>query len=622
MCGIAGFTSLRPLLDGHALAAMRDTLAHRGPDGHGLNLWDERGAPCTDLARPCMTGLAHTRLSVIDLSPAGHQPMCNEDQSLWIAYNGECYNFMDERPGLEARGHTFRSHTDTETLLHLFEEVGIRETLLRANGMFALALWDRNRQTLTLARDRIGKKPLYYALLPDGSVLFASEMKALLASGLVDSHAIDPAALVQLWTYGYTIGEHTLYAGIRRLLPGHFATWRAGTWTVTEYWDCPFGMNVSESRPMAELAEELEALLSDAIRKRLVADVPVGLFLSGGIDSSLIAALSAKVAGRDLSAFTIAFPDADFNEAPQAQSVARHLGLDCRVLTVSERMEPQFQRIARQFDEPFGDSSAIPTFFVSKLAREHVTVALTGDAGDELFAGYDLYREGLRLWGSTAERAGLDRPRGAMERIWDLHRRWTPPSRRLSVWERQTGPLKRRRIFSAGFRGNLDLRAALQSRERWYARVAGADLLSQMQYVNLKTYLPDDILVKVDRMSMAHALECRCPFLDWRVVEFAARLPRTAKMDAQGTGKLILRAILAKHLPESLIQRKKQGFAVPWQRWNAGAGTVQWREDWRRMVSPYFDPRSADFLFPPDGAGSTFLQWTAFACLQFQEELS
>jgi asparagine synthase (glutamine-hydrolysing) len=429
------------------LAKMRDTLAHRGPDDAGVVCWDGAGRIIEDKGVAAV-GLGHRRLSIIDLTSAGHQPLSNEDSTIWITFNGEFYNFQECRGELLQKGHAFKSRTDTETLVHLYEEKGIEETLRSVNGMFAFALWDSTKKTMFIARDRIGKKPLYYALLPDGSLLFASEIKALLASGLIDTSRIDLAALVQFWTYGYVIGERTIYEQIRRLLPGHYGIWHDGQLTNTCYWDCPFGRDVMSNRSIDELADELESLLCDAIRMRLIADVPLGLFLSGGVDSSLIAALTAKVAGHDVESFTIAFGDRSFDESPFASAVSSHLGIRNSALKVDEDMIPYFGQIARQFDEPFGDSSAIPTYFVSKLAKERVTVAVTGDGGDELFAGYDSYAEGLRLWGDRQQREMFKRDIHGMERFWDLRSLLTPKPKRLTVWERSIGPIKRRRIFT------------------------------------------------------------------------------------------------------------------------------------------------------------------------------
>ncbi len=619
MCGITGFASKEPFLDQVTLAAMRDTLVHRGPDDAGCQVWAGDGQQVIN--RPGVVGLAHRRLSIIDLTAAGHQPMSNETGSVWITYNGEFYNYSDYQRELSGH-HRFVSNSDTETIIHLFEDHGIEETLKRINGMFAFALLDLPSKTIFLARDRLGKKPLYYAQFPDGTLLFASEIKALLKSGLIDQEKIDPVALVQFWTYGYAAGERTFFQQIKRLLPGHYAVWQGGRLTVREYWDCAFGQAVFAGRSLDDMAEELEELLVDAIRLRMIADVPVGLFLSGGIDSSLVAALTAKCVGRDIRSYTIGFAQEGYDESTQARKVAEHLRLSNTVLPVQGEMEPFFAPIARQFDEPFGDKSAIPTFFVSKLAREYATVVLTGDGGDELFAGYNLYAKALALWGDSAQREMFVQPGGMLQKISDLWFRHGLKNRKLSVLEMLVSPRDLRKILSQNLWESVHGKAWCWDREQWYERVAGADVLSQFQYVNLKTYLPDCVLVKVDRMSMAHSQECRSPLLDYRIVAFAARLPFSAKIDADGRQKNILRHILRKYLPENLVDRPKQGFSPPWGQWCRGPLGERILNAWQNQANGYQNPAGAAQIFPASGNGSDALQWNAFSSLIFFNELA
>jgi len=304
MCGIAGFISLYPLLDKKTLISMSEVLSHRGPDDSGIELWDENGNNSN--TGKGFVGLSHKRLSIIDLSSAGRQPMCNETRDIWITLNGEFYNYLEYRQMLK-KNHDIISNTDTEIIIHIFEEDGIEKTLQKINGMFAFALWDSKNHKLFLARDRIGKKPLYYVHTPDGALVFASEIKSLLKSGMVNQNKIDPVALFQFWTYGYIIGERTIYQQVRQLLPGHYAVWKNGKLCIREYWDCPFSPDSSKERKLEDISDELEALLLDAIRLRFISDVPVGLFLSGGIDSSLVAALAAKVTKKAVQSFTISF---------------------------------------------------------------------------------------------------------------------------------------------------------------------------------------------------------------------------------------------------------------------------------------------------------------------------
>jgi asparagine synthase (glutamine-hydrolysing) len=614
VCGIAGYAGVAGGWPAGCLERMRDAMLHRGPDGAGAVRWREDGQPAAP-EEPAAYGLAHRRLSIIDLSTAGAQPMSNEDRSLWITYNGEFYNFQDFRRPLEERGHVFRSHCDTETLLHLYEEHGLEETLARMNGMFAFGLWDTRRRELVLARDRAGKKPLYYAHLPDGSLLFASEMKALFAAGVLDRAQVDETALDQIWALGYTAGERTLHPQIRKLLPAHYLVWKDGRIRIQSYWDCRFGEEVWQGRPLEDMADELEALLEDAIRMRLIADVPVGLFLSGGIDSSLVAALAAKVTGRRVQSFTVGFPHAEFDETPFAEKVAAALGIDNRQRRIEEDVLHSADRIARQFDEPFGDSSAVPTWIVSKLARQELTVALTGDGGDEVFAGYDFQMQAVRIWGEGDQRRAFRRQLTLTERFWELRLRALGFRRGYPSLERRMPRRLRTALFDRAFLARNRFADVFADRWGWYDRVRSADSLSRMQYLMFKTWLPDDFLRKVDSMSMAHSLECRCPLLDHRVVEFAARIPFEAKITPGGRGKRLLRMILGRHVPAELFERPKRGFVVPWERLCQGAAVAQLREQWRARVRAPLQPDAADLLFPAEGEGSNYMKWTGFATL-------
>lgn len=617
MCGLAGFASTAPFLDGTQLSSIGDVLSHRGPDDADTKLWNHAGTTIEEGRGE--VGLTHRRLSILDLSPAGCQPMSNESGSVWIVYNGEFYNHRQYVSQLKSKNHKFRSRTDTEVLLHLYEEYGIEETLRRMNGMFAFALWDSRLRKLFLARDRVGKKPLYYMNLSDGSLVFASEIKAFEEAGLLDRNDIDLEALHQFWIYGYATWDRTMYASVKKLPPGHYAVWEQGQLNIREYWDCPFIAEPDE-RPINELVDELEALLCDAIRIRLVADVPVGLFLSGGIDSSLICALTAKVAGTDIRTFTIEFNDNNFNEAPYAYAISRHLGLPNTTLPVTDDLKAHFTDIARHFDEPFGDSSSIPTYFVSKLARKHVTVALTGDAGDELFAGYDAYAKGLRLWGTLTQRWLFSKNTPLPNLILDAPMMLLAKKKRLIELEKIVPDRIRKKILSNSAYRGLDIEGIYKQRYQWLSRVQKCDLLSRMQYLNIRSYLPDDILVKVDRMSMAHGLECRSPFLDYRVVEFATRLPYEAKIDKNGKQKHVLRRLLKRYIPEKLFNRPKAGFCIPWANWCQGGLGTTLRRRWRAMKSPFFNPKAAEFLFPKNKLGWSGRQWNAFVTMLFLDQ--
>lgn len=612
MCGIVGFIQKMPVLNRTTLLRMRDTLVHRGPDGSGMEIWDEAGTAIGEGAAP-FAGFGHRRLSIIDLTEAGHQPMSNEDGSVWITYNGEFYTFANYRAELEQQGHVFRSRCDTETIVHLFEEYGIERTLQCMNGMFAFGIYDARRKRLLLARDRTGQKPLYYVQLPGGGLLFASEIKALLASGQVDARRLDPIGMSQFWTFGYTHGARTVYEQIRQLPAGHWAEWCDGRLTLHEYWDCPFGVDVRTGENLDGLADELEALLCDAIRIRLISDVPIGLFLSGGIDSSLIAALSTRRLRQDLNSFTIAFSESSFDESPFAVAIARHLGIHNEVLLVDKEMQPALPAIARHFDMPFGDSSCIPTYFVSKVAKTRATVVLTGDAGDELFGGYNWYARGLQMWGGG--KGGAEAPCGWQQRMWQMRLKLFGKRSGFALLARLIGPRAKRRLFAGELLSASLSPEIFRERREWQARVRGADLLAQMQYMDLKSYLADDILIKVDRMSMANALECRSPFLDYRIIEFAARLPREAKIDASGRKKRILTHLLARYLPERLFARPKQGFGVPWSSWCDAEMRRQFRTAWANLGHPWLRADAGDWLFPRHVPGPVHLQWVAFSML-------
>lgn len=618
MCGITGFISTSRTLSDKVLLVMRDSLVHRGPDDAGIKQME-----MTSSGRAVFAGLAHRRLAIIDLSEAGRQPMSNEDGTIWITYNGECYNYQELLVELTNKGHVFTSETDTEVLIHGYEEWGLPGLLERINGMFAFALVDSQAGALFLARDRLGKKPLYYTQLSDGTLIFASEIKALTAGGFVDAQRIDDAAIIQFWTYGYSTGGQTMYRDIHRLLPGHYGQWNGGRFTVTEYWDISFGKGEYRGRTIDDLADELEELLLDSIRLRLIADVPVGVFLSGGIDSSLIAALTAKICQQDIRSFSIGFSTKKFDESHHAKRVSDHLGIDNVRLMVDEDMRPYFQRVALHFDELFGDSSAIASYFVAKLAREYVTVALTGDAGDELFAGYDAYAKALSLWGNAGQRRLFRRRFSLLQQIINvLQLSCVAKNERLSALERIMPLTSLKKILSPQIFAEEPLFWAYRSREQWYSRVAGADLLSQLQYMNVKTYLPDDILVKVDRMSMAHALECRSPLLDHRIVEFAGKLDYDQKMSPDGKGKYILRRLLRRYVPDHLIDRPKMGFSIPWSEWcYDGPMGQEIAAKWQNMSSPWFRNEAASFLFPKKRMGWPARQWNAFCTVEYFADL-
>jgi asparagine synthase (glutamine-hydrolysing) len=558
MCGIAGIASFTR--SGSECAAvtkaMVTTLAHRGPDDSGI--WPSPDGSVV---------LGHRRLSIVDLSPLGHNPMQYGDGRLWITFNGEVYNFHELRQELEAAGYRFRSQTDTEVMLAAYDKWGV-DCIQRFVGMFAFALWDEPRRRLWIARDRLGKKPLYYTD-SDGSFRFASELKALLADPTF-SREIDPVAIRLYLRYGYVPSPHTIYAKAHKLPPAHYLLFENNRVTVTRYWDpVPFALAPSTLDDGAAEAE-LEKRLSTAVRQRMIADVPLGAFLSGGIDSSLVVAFMQELSPTPVRTFTIRFENAEFNEADHAAAVARHLHTEHFEETCDDRqMLAVVDQLADMYDEPFGDSSAVPTYLVSKIARERVTVALSGDGGDELFFGYPRYKYhataasvlALPRWmRHTAAFGASQVPNRRMRRIADVlrseeHDRY---SRFISWW--QPGEI-------AAMTGQLPPEGDLYADA--FARSASMPRDDRPCLLDLVSYLPEDILTKVDRASMAVSLEVRAPLLDHRVVELALGFPNNLKR-RDGALKWILRRLLYKRVPKALIERPKMGFGVPLADWFRG----------------------------------------------------
>ena len=559
MCGIAGVVYGAGVPRGvsavAAAAAMASTLSHRGPDDSGA--WGSDDGT---------VGLAHRRLSIIDLSPLGHNPMAGNDGRLWITFNGEIYNFLELRRELEAAGHRFRSHTDTEVILAAYSRWGL-DCINRLVGMFAFAIWDEPRRRLWVVRDRLGKKPLYYAE-SRGTLRFASELKAIVADPAVPRE-IDPDAMRLYLRYGYVPSPHTIYAGVRKLPPAHFLLCENATVSVGRYWDpVPYALDPT-SMTDADAEAELTARLTTAVRQRMIADVPLGAFLSGGIDSSLIVALMQEQSAVPVKTFTIRFDDPEFNEADHAAAVARHLRTDHYEETCGERqMLGVVDRLADMFDEPFADSSAVPTYLVSKIARGAVTVALSGDGGDELFLGYPRYRL------QTHAAAALTLPRGVRRAVaLGADRLPTRRLRRIANVLRsdETDPY----AHFISWWPMEDIAAMTGQRApdgpayaETLARSGGLHRQDRGALIDLVSYLPEDILTKVDRASMAVSLEVRAPFLDHRVVEFALGLPSSLKR--RRPTKWLLRRLLETRVPRALTDRPKGGFGVPLDGWFRG----------------------------------------------------
>jgi asparagine synthase (glutamine-hydrolysing) len=543
------------------LVRMTDVVAHRGPDSAGYYL---NGS----------IGLGHRRLSIIDLS-TGDQPLGNEDGSVQVVYNGEIYNFADVREVLADRGHQFRTRSDTEIIVHAYEEWGER-CVDHFRGMFAFAVWDDRRRVLLLGRDRLGVKPLYYALLQDG-IVFGSEIKSLLQDPAVEREW-DPEALDAYLTLGYVPAPHTIYRQIRKLDAGWTLRVENGQAALRQYWDLTFTGDGDASREQ-EYLDRLDELLHEAVKLRLISDVPLGAFLSGGIDSSAVVSTMTRTSAGPVETMSVGFDAKEFDELDHAQAVARHLGVESHTRVVQPDVEALLPRLAWHLDEPFADSSAVPTYYVSGAARERVTVALSGDGGDELWAGYARHRveqveAQARRWlgpiATSAGRFGSMLPAGirgtrslghlqfdassayAMKHAYDYFR-----------------DAERAELYTSDFATSVRESDPYAKHRQLYERCESPDPLDRAMYVDAKTYMVDDVLTKVDKMSMAVSLETREPLLDHKLLEYAATIPASLKL-RNGQTKYLLRKLLQRRLPQSILDRPKQGFSAPIGKWLAG----------------------------------------------------
>jgi asparagine synthase (glutamine-hydrolysing) len=570
ICGIALASRSGAEVQRSTIERMRDVMTHRGPDGAGAYVQGR-------------IGLGHRRLSIID-PKAGQQPMASDDDAIQIVYNGEVYNHPEILARMQAAGHRYHTHCDTESVLKLYQEIGFKTpTALR--GMFAFAIWDRHKETLFLARDRFGVKPLYYALTPDGSLYFGSEIKSILASGAV-TPALDELALPEYLSSHSTFGVGTMYAGIRRLEAGHTLIWRDGEITIEPYWDLSFAHEGEDRRSDAEITEEYGAKFRDAVRMRLMSDVPLGTFLSGGIDSAAITAVMASLVDEPIRTFSVAFAERDANELEYARIVASKFKTEHREVVVSPaEFFDALPRMLWHEDEPIAHPSSIPLYYVSKLASEHVKVVLTGEGSDEVLGGYNRYRMTMynMRYGSAYERvmgaAGRTAVRGAIESLprgsrvrQKLSRTFlTLPADVTSLYMDNFAVFSRQRLhelWAPAARQALGGISAYASAERYFARSDASTLLNKLLYVDTKTYL-HELLMKQDQMSMAASVESRVPFLDHPLVEFAARMPERMKVRGMTT-KHVLRECMAGVLPPEILSRRKMGFPVPVGAWLRG----------------------------------------------------
>jgi len=566
MCGIAGFVESSdtpaPFApdEGRALVhRMCDVIRHRGPDDEGV--WLEEGV-----------ALGMRRLSIIDLS-TGHQPIHNEDRTVWIVFNGEIYNFPELRRELEAAGHRFYTSTDTEAIVHAYEQWGT-SAIAKLRGMFGLAIWDTRTRSLLVARDRIGIKPIHYATV-NGRLYFGSELKSLLEAPDLPRD-VDLDALDHYLSFLYTPRDGSIFKSVRKLPPGHLLTWRDGQLAIQQYWQMPATERFRGSE--ADAVRALRGVLADAVTCHLLSDVPLGAFLSGGIDSSLVVGLMAETSGARVKTFSIGFDEPAFDELEHARRVAEHFGTEHHEFVVKPDAISILDALVSHFDEPFADSSAIPTWYVSEMARRHVTVVLSGDGGDELFGGYDRYvphprvvafdRYSPRALRRVAAIAAAQLPHGARGKNFLRHVGRDDQGRYLDAI-RFFGADEKPALLTADVRRQLDGPDPETRLARHFERFADLPWPSQMMRFDAETYLPEDVLTKVDRMSMAHSIESRVPLLDNEVITFAASLPASLKIK-NGRRKHVLKEVAATLLPREILDRRKQGFGVPLGTWFRG----------------------------------------------------
>lgn len=565
MCGIAGIVGRNEdVIEVSDVHRMCQAIYHRGPDDEGLYV---HGA----------VGLGMRRLSIIDVA-GGQQPIHNEDCTVWAVFNGEIYNFVELRAELESRGHHFYTHSDTEVIVHLYEELG-SECVRKLRGMFAIAIWDERRKILLLARDRLGKKPVHYAL-HNGRLLFGSEIKAILAVA-PELAVLNTEALLQYFYFGYVPDPLTSFAAIQKLPPGHLMEYAGEKVNVRCYWDVP-AYGSAHPTSEEECLEILESKLAEAVRIRLMGEVPLGALLSGGVDSSIVVALMARASSSPVKTFSIAFAEDRFNEAEYARVVAELFGTEHHEMVVDPNIEETITYLSSMLEEPFGDSSMLPTYFVCRMARQEVTVALSGDGGDELFAGYDRYNvamqrkhfDGIPQWAGKLyrQRVHPSLPAGVYGRnlAWNASLNWR--DRYLDSVTFLPARHRERSLFSRDFLAQADrLPDPLQQFQDCYDHTPGAqDDLSRLLYLDTKTYLVGDILTKVDRMSMATSLEVRVPMLDHEFVEWAAALPMAWKFRASTRKYLLKRLAERLGIPAELLHRPKQGFQLPLEQWLRG----------------------------------------------------
>jgi asparagine synthase (glutamine-hydrolysing) len=587
MCGICGEIDFNKGVIVEPIRRMCKVLTHRGPDDEGTvfirgkRYFDVKnylefppGENAFDVA------LGHRRLSIIDLSAAGHQPMCNEDKSIWIVFNGEIYNFQEIRGGLEKKGHRFKSRSDTEVILHAYEEFGV-ECLNHFRGMFGFAIWDSNLQRLFMARDRLGKKPLVY-FCHNGHFAFASEIKALLQVPEIE-RKVNATAIQHYLTYQYVPSPDTIFEGIKKLRPAHYLLYdRNGNIRIEPYWKLKFNSNHQTYTDAQELGDRIRTELEESVKLRLISDVPLGAFLSGGVDSSLIVGIMAKFSEKPVKTFSIGFEEKEFDELSYARLISNHFSTEHHEFVVKPNAIEILPKLAWYYNEPFADSSAIPTYYVSKMTKDHVKVVLTGDAGDENFAGYPRYLRSkyvswftrlpekvrrnllpafLRILSQSPwRRKTLNRLADFMEMLSSHQGR--NYAEQIKIFNQK----EKDDVFSEDFSRQVKGTDPLDYLIKKYEEGDTDDLLEKLLYLDMTTYLPEDLLVKMDIATMANSLEARVPFLDHMFMELVAGIPPHFKLKGTRT-KFILKKAFKGFLPDAIFKRRKMGFGVPVSRW-------------------------------------------------------
>jgi asparagine synthase (glutamine-hydrolysing) len=616
MCGIVGFINKNREAKAESAALLEKMcrqIVHRGPDEQGVFL-DERAA------------LGMRRLSIIDLK-TGQQPIFDCTQNLAIVFNGEIYNFQELKKQLETRGHHFKTNSDTETIVHLYEEFGAR-CVEHLRGMFAFAIWDKREEKLFLARDRAGKKPLFYTKTKNGDFVFGSELKTLLEHAEIE-RKISLPALDAFLTFGYVPEEFCIFENVEKLPPAHFLEFHKGEIRIEKYWDFPLEaekMQATES----EIAAELQNLLAESVRIRLISEVPLGAFLSGGVDSSAVVGLMSRFSEKPVKTFSIGFEEDSYDELKFARVAAKHFNTEHHEFIVTPAIVEEIDDLVWHLDEPFADMSSLPTFAVAKMAREFVTVALTGDGGDELFAGYSRYVKHFKANGqqmlpgfirkNLLSKVAANLPHGARGRNY-LHNAALDSIEKYIDSVSHFGALNRKQLYSADFRQQLN--GAFGAGEAVFQKIAGefpADSLEQLLYLDSKTYLPADILTKVDRMTMAASLEARSPLLDHKLIEFVARIPADLKMRG-GETKYIFKQALRGIVPDEILYREKQGFGVPVDVWINEKLRPRIREtllEGRTAERGFFDLKYVELLLNEHFAGRRDHAWRLWQLFVFE----